>query len=93
VPAELLLAAEEEAHKIFEQALAEARKLSHRLLGDVLAHELGHLLGSSAHSISGLMSGQWSGEGLRRVSEGTMFFAPSESRMMRDRLGSSEDRL
>jgi hypothetical protein len=74
------------------QKLAEARKLSHRLLGDVLAHELGHLLlGSTAHSISGLMSGQWSGEGLRRVSEGAMFFAPSESRVMRDRLGSGRD--
>lgn len=165
VPAELLLAAEEEAHKIFEQAgletvwlncspkmentqpvgcsitdrthlvlklqchavskqarnrtdvlgvatldekgvgyygyvfydrvqkLAETRKLSHRLLGDVLAHELGHLLlGSTAHSISGLMSGQWSGEGLRRVSEGAMLFAPWESRVMRDRLGSGGDR-
>jgi len=74
------------------QKLAEARKLSHRLLGDVLAHELGHLLlGSTAHSISGLMSGQWSGEGLRRVSEGAMFFAPSESRVMRHRLGSGRD--
>jgi hypothetical protein len=38
------------------------------------------------------MSGQWSGEGLRRVSEGAMFFAPSESRVMRDRLGSGGDR-
>jgi predicted Zn-dependent protease len=75
------------------QKLAEAHQLSHRLLGDVLAHELGHLLlGSTAHSISGLMSGQWSGEGLRRVSEGAMFFAPSESRVMRDRLGSGGDR-
>lgn len=74
------------------QELAEARKLSHRLLGDVLAHELGHLLlRSTAHSISGLMSGQWSGEGLRRVSEGAMFFTPSESRVMRDRLGSGRD--
>ena len=75
------------------QKLAEARKLSDTLRGDVLAHELGHLLlGSTAHSISGLMSGQWSGEGLRRVSEATMFFAPSASRVMRDRIGPSGDR-
>jgi hypothetical protein len=69
--------------------LAEERRLKHRLLGCVLAHEIGHLmLGSTSHSIGGIMSGQWSGEGLRRVSEGGLYFAPLESRkMMRDRLG------
>jgi hypothetical protein len=71
------------------QRLAEKRRLKHRLLGTVLAHEVGHLmLGSNAHSIWGIMSGQWGGEGLRRVSEGALLFAPLESRVMQDRLGS-----
>ena len=71
------------------QRLAEKRRLKHRLLGTVLAHEVGHLmLGSNAHSIWGIMTGQWGGEGLRRVSEGALLFAPLESRVMQDRLSS-----
>jgi hypothetical protein len=74
------------------QQLAEERKLKHTLLGNVLAHEIGHLmLGSTSHSISGIMSGRWSGEGLRRVSEGTMSFTPQESRVMQGRLGSGRN--
>jgi hypothetical protein len=70
------------------QRLAEKRRLKHRLLGSVLAHETGHLMmGSNSHSIWGIMSGQLDGEGLRRVSEGALFFAPLESRVMHDRLG------
>ena len=47
----------------------------------------GHLmLGSNSHSLTGIMSGQWSGNGLRRVSQGGMFFDPSESRIIRQRL-------
>jgi hypothetical protein len=69
------------------ERLSGERLLKHRLLADVLAHETGHLmLGSNSHSLNGIMSGQWSGEGLRRVSEGAMFFDPSESRIMRQRL-------
>jgi hypothetical protein len=73
------------------QRVAEKRKLGHALLGDVLAHEIGHLLlGSNSHSVSGIMSAHWYGEELRRISEATMFFAPSQSRMMRDRLASHQ---
>jgi len=73
------------------QRLAEERKLGHALLGDVLAHEIGHLLlGSNPHSVSGIMSAHWYGEELRRISEAAMFFAPSQSRMMRDRVASRQ---
>ena len=73
------------------QRLAEERKLGHALLGDVLAHEIGHLLmGSSSHSVSGIMSGHWYGDELRRISQAAMFFAPSQSRMMRDRVASRQ---
>lgn len=71
------------------QRVAEERKLGHAILGDVLAHEIGHLLlGSNSHSISGIMSAHWYGDELRRISEGAMLFTPSQSRMLRDRLQS-----
>ena len=73
------------------QRVAEERRLGHALLGNVLAHEIGHLLlGSNSHTVSGIMSAHWNGEGLRRISEGTMFFAPNHSRLMRDRMGSRQ---
>jgi len=69
------------------QQLAEKRKLARTLLGHVLAHEIGHLLmRSTSHSISGIMSGRWTGDELRRISEGTMPFTALESNVMRDRL-------
>jgi hypothetical protein len=69
--------------------VAEERKLGHALLGDVLAHEIGHLLlGSNSHSVSGIMSAHWHGEELRRISEAAMLFTSSQSRTLRGRLGS-----
>jgi hypothetical protein len=69
------------------QRMAEERRLAPTLLGHVLAHEIGHLLlRSNSHSISGIMSGRWAGEELRRISEGVMFFTTLESKVMRDRL-------
>jgi predicted aspartyl protease len=75
-----------------ERLAGERRFLQRILLGDVLAHETGHLmLGSNSHSLTGLMSGHWSGDGLRRVSQGGMFFDPSESRLIRQRLNANRD--
>jgi hypothetical protein len=69
------------------QELAQRRSLGHALLADVMAHEIGHLLlGSTSHSVSGIMCGHWDHEELRRVAEGTMLFIPVQSRVMRDRL-------
>jgi len=69
------------------QRLAQERRLARTLLGHVLAHEIGHLLlRSNSHSSSGIMSGRWAGEELRRISEGAMLFTPLESKVMRDRL-------
>ena len=70
------------------QELAERQRLGHRLLADVMAHEIGHLLlGSNSHSLSGIMSAHWNYDQLRNISEGAMWFIPAQSRMMRDRLG------
>jgi hypothetical protein len=73
------------------QRLAEERKLGHALLGNVLAHEIGHLLlGSNSHSVSGIMSPHWFGEELRKISEAAMLFAPSQSLTMRGRVASRQ---
>lgn len=69
--------------------LSQERKLGNRLLGCVIAHEVGHLLlGSSKHSIGGLMSGHWNADELRTVSEGTMRFDAHQSRAMHSHLSS-----
>ena len=69
------------------QKMAKERSLAHSLLGHVLAHEIGHLLlRSNSHSISGIMSGRWTDEEVRKISEGAMCFTPFESKVMQDRL-------
>ena len=67
--------------------VAEERRLGHALLGDVLSHEIGHLLlGSNSHSVSGIMAAHWHGGEMRRISEGAMLFTPGQSRTLRERL-------
>jgi hypothetical protein len=51
------------------------------LLGDVTAHELGHLLlGTNSHSSSGLMSAFWSGNKLRLAAQGCLTFTDAEAK-------------
>jgi hypothetical protein len=51
------------------------------LLGDAIAHELGHLLlGTNSHSNSGLMSAFWSGNKLRIASQGLLMFTDAEAK-------------
>jgi hypothetical protein len=58
-----------------------------RVLGHVMAHEIGHLLlGTNAHSAAGIMQPHWTGEALRRVGMGTLFFTPDQARTMRAKL-------
>jgi hypothetical protein len=54
------------------------------VLGSVMAHEIGHLLlGSNAHSVSGIMGAHWEGEELRRIAMGNLWFAPQQAKLMR----------
>jgi hypothetical protein len=58
-----------------------------RVLGHVMAHEIGHLLlGSNAHSRQGIMCPSWHRDELRRASMGALLFSEEQARFMRERL-------
>jgi len=64
-----------------------------KLLGHVIAHELGHLiLGSHAHSASGIMSRRWEASELKLLLRGNLLFNPEQVKVMRTRIR-SEDAL
>ena len=70
---------------------AQEERLGFALMGNVFAHELGHLLlGSNTHSVSGIMSAHWLGTELRRVSQGSIGFLPSQSHRMKERMASHQ---
>jgi hypothetical protein len=57
------------------------------LLGHVIAHELGHLiLGSHAHSASGIMSPRWEAAELNQLVKGNLLFNPAQAEVMRKRM-------
>ena len=57
------------------------------LLGNVMAHELGHLLlGSHAHSMTGIMQPTWDSESMRNIGMGSLFFTSQQSKLMRARV-------
>jgi len=59
------------------------------ILGDVIAHELGHLLlGSNAHSPDGIMQPHWNAEQLHRVALGQMRFTKEQAAKMQNRIAS-----
>ena len=59
------------------------------LLGDVAAHEIGHLLlGTNSHAASGIMRARWQNGELGSIGTGTLFFSEAESRQMRSKLAS-----
>lgn len=58
-----------------------------KVLGAVAAHELGHLLlGSGAHSVSGIMTPVWERSQLGHVEAGALVFLPQQSRQIRKRI-------
>jgi hypothetical protein len=55
-----------------------------RVLGYAMAHEMGHLLlPYPAHSTTGMMRGEWDGDDLRHIADGTMLFTPAQTMLIR----------
>ena len=56
-----------------------------QILGHAIAHELGHLLlGSNAHSISGIMQARSRGDVLRQATKGLLLFTTEQAGRMRN---------
>jgi hypothetical protein len=78
------------ADVFFESLARLPLKNSHvsraQLLGDVMAHELGHLLlGTGGHSTVGIMQPKWSSQEVSAISMGKLLFTPDQGRLMRNR--------
>jgi len=58
-----------------------------RVLGHVMAHEIGHLLlGTNAHSPMGIMRPNWQSQELRSIGLGTLLFTSEQARSMQAKL-------
>lgn len=53
------------------------------ILGHVMAHEVGHLLGINSHSATGIMRAHWDPDELVLASQGRLLFTPKQSEVMR----------
>jgi hypothetical protein len=63
------------------------------ILGNVMSHEIGHLLlGTNSHSPSGIMRAHWDREELRLAVAGVLSFDKSQSQLMIGRLLKAEAR-
>ena len=52
------------------------------ILGCVMAHEMGHLLGLKSHSVKGLMTSRWGTAELQAIQMGTLLFLPGQGKQM-----------
>jgi hypothetical protein len=55
-----------------------------QILGDAVAHEMGHLLlGPAPHARFGIMRGNWTAEDLKSIAMGGFLFTPHQSAVIR----------
>jgi hypothetical protein len=60
------------------------------LLGDVVAHEIAHLLlGTNAHSDTGIMRPHWSEQDFVNVNKGHLLFTQAQGQTMRKKVSLS----
>jgi hypothetical protein len=76
---------------VFYGSVEKLREAGHsdvgRVLGHVMAHEIGHLLiGVHAHSQWGIMAAKWHNEEFKRLEMGTLFFNADQKKSIYSRL-------
>jgi len=76
---------------IFQERLDALAAASHispaRLLGNAMAHEIGHLLkGSNSHSALGIMAGHWYANDLQAAGMGSLRFTVEDEAVIRNSL-------
>ena len=65
----------------------EAGTSRSRVLGNVIAHEIGHLLlGTHSHSARGIMRPHWHNQELDQIGMGTLLFTDTQAQTMQRRL-------
>lgn len=70
-----------------QELSASSNRAPDRILGSVMAHEMGHLLlGLHSHSVSGVMRAHWGRDELQRMEMGTLLFLPEQGKRMRARI-------
>ena len=76
---------------VFYCSVEKLRNAEHsnlgRILGHVMAHEIGHLLiGSHAHSAWGIMAAKWHDQELQRLEMGRLLFTAEQEKLIYGRL-------
>ena len=77
------------SYVFYDRVEQQAKNLDLRavLLGDLMAHELGHLLlGPHSHSLTGIMCAVWREVELRNAAQGALLFTPAQSKLIRVKL-------
>jgi hypothetical protein len=57
-----------------------------RLLGHIIAHEIGHMLLGPSHSATGIMQARWNYQDIQTISRSFLLFNQKQSRRMRKRV-------
>jgi hypothetical protein len=71
-------------HRV-EELARKAQGLEYQILGNIMAHEIGHLLlGSTGHSPTGIMKAKWSREELQPSSVGSLVFTPQQATLIQN---------
>ncbi len=70
--------------RVVQGVARRLRVVESQILGQVMAHEIGHLLlGIERHSETGLMQAHWDLPDVRQLLQGTLLFTPREAQDLR----------